>query len=156
MTIRFGAAVLGLAILAALAGVAVHSDPSPRLRELKDRVEIEGTLVCIGCALEQQDGGANSQCTLYARHAQGVQRADGTLWTIVDNQRGHALITNDKLRGQAIRILGWTFPKAQYLEVWRYSVRKGEAWEGWDWCKVCGYEPGDNRDTDLCADCAGN
>lgn len=124
-------------------------------RELKDRVEIPGTVVCIGCTLENQEGGADPQCTLYAKHAQGLQLADGTIWSFVDNARGHYLITTDKMRGKEIKVLGWRFAKAQYLEVFKFAIKKGDAWEGWDFCKTCGWEPGDHHDKDLCDDCAG-
>jgi len=137
----------------ALAGVAQEKF---KKRDLKDRQEISGRIVCIGCTLEQQDGGADSQCTLHARHAQGLQMGDGTLWTLVDNGRGHPLITTDKWKGKEVKLAGWKFPKAQYIEVWKFQVKEGDRWVAYDFCKVCGYEAGhDNRDRDLCDDCAG-
>lgn len=149
MNTRF---VLAALLTLAAAGLAV-ADGAARKRDLKERIELEGTIVCIGCTLEQQDGGADAQCTLFAKHAQGLQLADGTVWTFVDNARGHGLITNEKLRGKAIKLLAWKFPKAQYLEAWRYSLKQGDAWEQYDFCKACGWEAGDNQDTDTCEDC---
>jgi hypothetical protein len=105
-------------------------------RENKDRVEIAGTIVCIGCTLEKQDGGADAQCTLHAKHAQGLLMADGTVWTFVDNTKGHLLITNEKLRGKEVKILGWKFPKAQYIEVFKYQVKNGDKWVAYDYCKT--------------------
>ena len=143
-----------LAVSVALAGaVALAQDAKPSLRTLEQRVEVAGKVVCIGCTLQQQEGGADAQCTLHAKHAQGLLAADGTLWTFVDNARGHAVITNDKLRGKELKVVGWKFPKAQYVEVSKYHVRDGEKWAGWDWCKTCGFEQGDNKDADLCEDC---
>ena len=85
--------------------------------------------------------------------------ADGTLWTFVDNAKGHLVITNEKLRGKDVKVLGWRFPKAQYVEVSKYQVNEGTKdapkWAPYDYCKTCGFEPGDNHDTDLCEDCAG-
>ena len=123
-----------------------------RKRELKDRVETAGTIVCVGCTLEKQSG-AEAQCTLHAKHAQGLLGADGTLYTLVDNAKGHLVITNDKLRGKEVKILGWKYPKSNYIEVSKYQVKEGDKWVAWDYCKTCGFEKGDNKDTDLCEDC---
>lgn len=122
-------------------------------RELKDRVEIPGTIVCVGCHLANQPQGADAQCTLHSKHAQGLLMADGTVWTFVDNAKGHHVITNAKLKGKEVKVLGWKFPKAQYIELSKYQVKEGETWVGWDYCKTCGFEKGDNKDTDLCDDC---
>ena len=119
----------------ALAGVAQEKF---KKRDLKDRQEFAGKIVCIGCTLERQDGGADSQCTLHAKHAQGFLAADGALWTIVDNGRGHAVITNPRLKDKEIKILGWKFPKAQYLELWKFQLKDGDKWIAYDYCKVCG------------------
>lgn len=114
--------------------LALLQDPKPR--ELKDRQEFAGRLVCVGCTLQNQEGGADAQCTLHSKHAQGLLLEDGTLWTLVDNARGHLLITNPKLRDQEIRITGWSWPKAQYIEVSRYAVKRGDDWIGFDYCKT--------------------
>jgi len=137
-----------LVALIALVGAA----QDVKKRDLKDRVEIAGTIVCIGCTLEKE-AGADAQCTLHARHAQGLKAADGTLWTFVDNAKGHHLITNDKLRGKEVKVLGWKFPKSSYIELSKYQVKDGETWASWDYCRTCGFEKGDNKDTDLCEDC---
>ena len=105
-------------------------------RDLKDRAEIPGTIVCIGCALEKQDGGAESQCTLYAKHAQGLLTADGTIWTFVNNVKGNYLIKTEKLRGKEVKILGWKFPKAQYIEVSKFYLKDGDKTTLWKYCKT--------------------
>jgi hypothetical protein len=110
--------------------------PQDRKRDLKDRIWIEGKIVCIGCALEKQDGGADAQCTLHAKHAQGLLLTDGTLWTFVDNARGHLVVTNKKLLGKTVKVYGWKFAKAQYVELWKYQVKEGDKWIGWDYCKT--------------------
>jgi hypothetical protein len=142
------------AVMAVLA-LAAEAQEKFKKRDLKDRQEISGKIVCIGCTLEQQDGGADSQCTLNAKHAQGLLMADGTLWTFVDNARGHHLITTDKLKGKEVKVLGWKFPKAQYIEAWKFQLKDGDKWVPYDYCKVCGFEAGhDNKDRDLCDDCS--
>ena len=140
-----------LAAVLALLAVAA-APPQAQKRALKDRVEIAGKIVCIGCTLEKE-AGADAQCTLHSKHAQGLLAADGTLWTLVDNAKGHLVITNPKLKDKEVRILGWKFPKGQYLEVSKYQVKEGEKWVAYDYCKTCGFEPGDNKDLDLCEDC---
>lgn len=123
--------VIASAVLVTVAGVQDRKKRDP-----KDRVEIAGKIVCIGCTLENQEGGADAQCTLHAKHAQGLLAADGTLWTFVDNAKGHLVITNAKLRDKEVKVLGWKFPKAQYLELSKYQVKEGDKWIGWDYCKT--------------------
>lgn len=146
--------VVGVLVLGAFALAQENTPGKFKKRELKDRVEIAGTIVCIGCTLEKQDGGADAQCTLHAKHAQGLLAADGALWTLVDNAKGRRVITNEKLRGKEVKILGWKFPKAQYVEVSKYQVKEGDAWVAYDYCKNCGFEKGDYKDKDVCEDCA--
>lgn len=143
-----------LPVLSILALAALADEGKPAPRTLDQRVEIEGKVVCIGCTLAAQEGGADAQCTLHAKHAQGLLLPDGTLWTFVDNAKGHLVIANADLRGRDVRVLGWRFPKAQYVEVSKYSVKEGDAWVAYDYCRDCGFEKGDNHDTDLCGDCA--
>jgi len=150
-------AALGLALAAARGQEPPAGDPADApvaKRTLAQRQEIPGKLVCIGCWLEKR-AGAESACTLHAKHAQGLLAPDGTLWTLVDNARGHGVITNAKIRDKELEIRGWRYPKGQYIEVWSYQVRAGGGWTGYDWCKVCGWEVGDNKDTDLCDGCRG-
>lgn len=128
-----------LAILLILSGLApAAQDPvkKPEKRKPSDRQWIEGRIVCVGCALENQDGGADSQCTLHAKHAQGLLAADGTLWTFVDNARGHHVVTNAKLRDKEVKVFGWKFAKAQYVEVSKYQLKTGDKWVGYDYCKT--------------------
>lgn len=150
-TTVFSAALVALAIAAA--GLTALADEEPaKKREFKDRQEFAGTIVCLGCELEKR--GADAQCTLHAKHAQGLLAKDGTLWTFIDNMRGHHLIKHKKLLGKPIKVVGWKFPKTQYIEAWSYYVKKGDKWVHWDHCKICGFEPGEFKGTDLCPGCA--
>ena len=142
-----GSLVIGVVALAALA-LGAELDKAARKEVL-----IEGQLVCVGCHLEKQYG-AQAQCTLYAKHAQGLLAADGTLWTLLDTARGHYLVTDKKLLGKPIRLHGWSFPKTQVLEGHRYDLKEGEAWVAFDYCKSCGgFEKGANKGKDLCEGC---
>ena len=146
-----------LLLLVALAtvttGIALAGDaPAPaKLRENKDRVEIAGTFVSVGAVLESL--GANAQDTLYTKGAIGLQTEDGLLWTFVDNEKTHGLVRNTKLKGKQVKVFGWKFPKAQYIEVSKYQLKDGEKWVAYDYCKTCGWEPGDHKDTDVCPGC---
>ncbi len=143
-----------LAIVLALAGTTFALQDAFKKRDKKDRQEYAGTFVCIGCTLERQDGGADSQCTLHAKHALGFRMEDGTLWTFVDNERGHGVITHPKLRDKEAKVLGWKFPKAQYLEISKFQLKGGDKWTAWDYCRNCGWESGcENQDHDLCEGC---
>lgn len=141
------------ALTIGIAGFTQEKAQSFKKRELATRVEIPGTIVCVGCTLEKQDGGADAQCTLHSRHAQGLLMADGTLWTFVDNAKGHLVMGNEKLRGKEVKLFGWRFPKAQYLEISKYQAHEKDKWVAYDYCKNCGFEPGDTKDRDLCDDC---
>ena len=105
------------------------SQDKPKKRELKDRVKVEGKIVCVGCTLAEEYG-ANAQCTLHAKHAQALLDTEGKLWTIVDNARGHLVITNKKLRNQTVRVFGWPYKKHQHIEAstWTTSRRSTTRW----------------------------
>ncbi len=139
-------AVIGM--IAMLSGV----QDKAKKRELKDRVEIQGTIVCVGCALEK-DSGADAQCTLHSKHAQGLLASEGLLYTFLDNAKGHVVMTNAKLRDKEVKVLGWKYPKSQILELSKYQVKEGDKWVAYDYCKTCGFEKGDHKDLDLCDDC---
>ncbi len=140
-----------LAVMALVALVSGAQDKTKK-RELKDRVEIQGTVVCVGCALEK-DSGADAQCTLHSKHALGLQGTDGLLYTFLDNAKGHIAMTNAKLRDKEVKVLGWKYPKSQVLEIFKYQVKEGDKWVAYDYCKTCGFEKGDHKDLDLCDDC---
>ena len=139
-------AVMG--VIALLLGV----QDKAKKREFKDRVEIQGTIVCVGCVLEK-DSGAEAQCTLHSKHAQGLLASDGLLFTFLDNAKGHVVMTNAKLRDKEVKVLGWKYPKSQILELSKYQVKEGDKWVAYDYCKTCGFEKGDHKDLDLCDDC---
>jgi len=136
MILKTAASVLALlAILAASAQDKPQPGPKKK-RDLKDRAWVQGKIVCAGCHLESLEGGADSQCTLHSKHALGFLKDDGTLWTFVDNERGHPVITNKELRDKPIQVYGWTFAKSQYVELYKYKIKVGDAWEIWDYCKT--------------------
>lgn len=141
--------MLCLALLAL--PLAVLAGDEKKKRDFTKLAPVTGAVICLGCELEKE--GADAQCTLNAKHAQGLKDADGNLWSFVDNQRGHGVITNEKLRGSEIRAKAWKFEKGRFLELWQYEVKDGDKWVLWSWCKNCGWEKGDHGEEDLCEDC---
>ena len=82
-----------------------------------DKITLTGELLCIGCALKKLDG-ANAQCDLYAHHAIGFKTGDGTLWSIVDNAKGHDIIRGHTLlEKKKATIIGWIYPLAHFIEI---------------------------------------
>jgi hypothetical protein len=134
-------------------GLAFAGDAAApaKKRENKDRVEIAATFASVGATLEGL--GADAQATLHTKGALGLLLPDGTFWSIVDNAKGHGVIFGAKLLGKEVKVLGWKFPKAQFVEVSKYQLKEGEKWVAYDYCKTCGWEPGDHKDTDLCPEC---
>lgn len=88
-----------------------------------DQVTLKGELVCVGCSLKKMDG-ANAQCNLYAHHAIGFKTADGLIWSIVDNEKGHDVIRAHKIleKGKKATITGWIYPVAQFIEIDKIEV----------------------------------
>ena len=130
--------VIGMTLAALLTIAAVQDDKvqeKQEKRQMKDRVWLEGRIVCIGCTLEKELG-VEAQCTLHAKHAQGFLDKDGKLWTFVDNTKGHIVQTNRKLRDKDVQIYGWKYKKHQYVELWRYRLKKKDKWIDWDYCKT--------------------
>ncbi len=143
--------MLCLALL--LVPLAVIAGDEAKKRDFKKVTVTTGTVVCLGCELEKD--GADAQCTLHSKHAQGLKDADGKLWTIVNNVRGNGFITDEKLRGKEVKVHGWTFGKAQYIEVWQYELKSGDKWVMYSHCTDCGWEAHDNGESELCEDCRG-
>ncbi len=87
-----------------------------------DKITLKGQLVCLGCSLKKLDG-ANAQCNLYAHHAIGFKAGDGTLWSIIDNAKGHDIIRAHELLGKKnATITGWMFPVAHFIEIAEITV----------------------------------
>lgn len=142
--------VFAVGLLSSLVAGVIAQDKKPEKRKLSDRTWIEGKVVCVSCTLENQVGGADVQHT---KHENGLLMADGTLWSFVQNARGKYLIPDEKLRNKDVKVFGWKFSKAQHIEIFKYSLKDGAKWIALDYCKNCGFEEGDFKDTDLCSHC---
>ncbi len=82
-----------------------------------DKMTLKGQLVCVGCSLKKMNG-ANAQCNLFAHHAIGFKSGDGTLWSIIDNEKGHDVIRAHTLVAKKnATITGWIYPSAHFVEI---------------------------------------
>lgn len=78
---------------------------------------LQGELVCIGCALKGGVG-SNSQCGVYTSHNIGLRMGDGSLWQFVNNQTGHDIIfAHNLLEGKKASISGFMYPIAHMIEI---------------------------------------
>jgi len=128
--------------------------PGPSSERLAKRVVVEGKIACVGCSIQALDPEADPQCTLHAKHAQGLVAVDGTIFSFLDNGRGHILITDPKWKGKEVKILGWKLPKSQIVEISKFQLKDGGKWVDYDYCKTCGFEPGDYKDKGICSECS--
>ena len=84
---------------------------------------VTGELVCLGCSLKKLSG-ANAECSLYTQHDLGVKLADGSLWSIVNNQKGHDIIrAHGLLNHKVATITGWLYPNANHIEIDSIKVK---------------------------------
>ena len=87
----------------------------------KEKVTIEGTIVCTCCALKH-DSGANAQCSAYG-HVDGLKTADGAYWSFINNKLGNDLSTNHaKYSGKKVKITGKTFHNAHFIDVEKVEI----------------------------------
>jgi len=81
------------------------------------KMTLTGELVCVGCSLKKLDG-ANAQCSIYAQHLIGFKAGDGTLWSIVDNEKGHDVTRSHTLvNKKKATITGYMYPLAHFIEI---------------------------------------
>lgn len=82
-----------------------------------DKITLDVDLVCLGCSLKGMSG-ANAQCNLFTLHDIGIKLGDGTLWSIVNNQKGHDIIrAHDLVGGKKAKVTGWLYPAANHIEI---------------------------------------
>ncbi len=82
-----------------------------------DKITLKGKVVCLGCSLKKLSG-ANAQCGLYTQHDAGIKLADGSLWTIVNNAKGHDVIrAHSAVIGKNANLTGWLYPNANHIEI---------------------------------------
>ncbi|MBU1864010.1 MAG: hypothetical protein KKH94_10140 [Candidatus Omnitrophica bacterium] len=91
-------------------------------RKDSERVDIVGKIVDIAQVLQHRAGGADAQGSIFSKDRQGLVTSGGKIWTFVDNIKGQDLQWNKDYLGKFIKIQGWVFHDAQYIEVDSFSV----------------------------------
>ena len=90
----------------------------------EERVFIVGRIVDIAQELQHRPGGADSQPALFSKGRQGLKTSGGTIWTFVDNIKGQSLQWDKQFLGKYVRIHGWAFHDAQYIEVESFTANE--------------------------------
>jgi hypothetical protein len=111
-------------ITSTLYAQTVHYDITKGEYKRKDeeRVYVVGKVINVAYELQHRPSGADSQETLFSKGRQGLMTSGGTLWTFVDNIKGQDLQWNKDYLGKFIKIYGWVFHDAQYIEVDEFSM----------------------------------
>lgn len=91
-------------------------------RKPAEREYIVGKVINIAYELQHRPAGADSQDALFSKGRQGLMTSAGTIWTFVDNIKGQDLQWNKELLGKFVKVRGWVFHDAQYIEVDSYSI----------------------------------
>jgi len=91
-------------------------------RTVDQQVYVVGEVVSIANELQHRPAGANAQDALFSKGRQGLKVSSEQIWTFVDNIKGQDLQWNKEYLGKIIRVHGWVFHDAQYVEVDSFSV----------------------------------
>jgi len=96
-----------------------------------EHVDLEGTLVCLGCSLKKAEGARASCKTTGHKHA--LQTADGKYVNFLENQYSADLIGGGKYHNKKMQVHGMYYASADMLDVEAFTVdgsKKG-------WCGRC-------------------
>ena len=91
-------------------------------RKDSERIYIVGKVVNIAADLQHRAGGAYTQDALFSKGRQGLKTSGDYILTFVDNIKGQDLQWNKDYLGKFVKIFGWVFHDAQYVEVDSFSV----------------------------------
>ena len=93
---------------------------SLQLNELTQVVTLEGKLVCINCALHESLG--NPVFCKEHNHTLGIRLADGSIWSILENEKVKGLCNCYDHLNKTITVQGIVFPKAKYIELTSFKL----------------------------------
>lgn len=91
-------------------------------RKDSEAVYIIGKVINIAYELQHRPGGALTHESLFSKGRQGLMTSGGTIWTFVDNIKGQDLQWNTNYLDKFMKIRGWVFHDAQYIEVDSFSL----------------------------------
>lgn len=95
-------------------------------RRDEERVYIVGKIINIAYELQHRPSGAETQDALYSKGRQGLKTSGGRIWTLVDNIKGQQLQWDKQFLNKYVKILGWVYHDAQYIEVDSFTVEGHE------------------------------
>ena len=85
-----------------------------------EHVNLEGTLVCLGCELKTNEG-AKAACSVYG-HTHALKTADGKYVNLLPNQYSVDLFKGEKYHNKAVKVHGVFHASANQLDVENYTV----------------------------------
>jgi len=89
-----------------------------QVRPAMTEARLEGEVICVDCALLIQ---AHETPIHDASHHLGLRTTDGSIWSILPNQKGHELIEKAGKLRQHVKVEGQVFPRMNYVQVKGYS-----------------------------------
>jgi hypothetical protein len=126
--------ILMLAAIAAfvgMQGVAVAGDyEKAEKEEHAEHVQMEGTLVCLGCTLKGE--GARSECSEYG-HTHALLVEDDELVLFLPNKYSVGLMEGGELHSKMVAVSGIYYEDANILDVEIYEVDG----QKYGWCDHC-------------------
>lgn len=129
---KTGTIVLALVLVLAFANAFGQDAKKEEMKETVKKgkpVTMEGTLVCMGCALKAEEG-ANSACSVYG-HIHSLKTADGKFINFLPNQYSADLIKGGNYDKKTVTIDGVYHSSANQLDVSNFSVDGNTM----SWCK---------------------
>ena len=127
-----------------LAGDEPSSAPAKSAAQAaKEQVNLEGTIVCLGCSLKKSEG-ARAQCDVYG-HTHALLTTDGKYISFLPNKYSATLIEGKEFHSKKAMIHGIYFPAANLIDVETYEVDgKKYGWcEGHGMMDSCSFAQGD-------------
>ena len=121
--------LLPTVLLLALA-VAVSAG-EPKAEAKGKSVEMEGTLVCLGCDLKMEQG-ARAACKDFG-HRHALKTADGRLISFLENKYSADLIKGGDYTGKTIKVKGTYYADANVIDVESFEVGGKKM----TWCDHC-------------------
>jgi hypothetical protein len=91
-------------------------------RREDQRTYVVGKVVSVAYELQHRPGGADVQEALFSKGRQGLKTSGDALWTFVDNIKGQELQWNTDYLGKYVKVFGWVFHDAHYIEVDSFSI----------------------------------
>jgi hypothetical protein len=128
-------ALLTLALFVGAHGAALAGEGQAQKKdEAKaeaEHVNMEGTVVCLGCSLAKEEG-ARADCAEYG-HTHALLTADGDYVNFLPNKYAADLMAGEKFHNKIALVHGVMYASADQLDVETYEVDG----QKYGWCDHC-------------------